>query len=105
MAQALSKDGLDSGVEDVEDALNRLMESKKMLPNASYFAFTATPKNKTLETFGYAYSIDGVVKHRPFHTYTMRQAIEEKFILDVLANYIPVDTYYKLIKTVEDDPE
>ena len=105
LAQALSKDGLDAGVEDVEDALNRLMESKKMLPNASYFAFTATPKNKTLETFGHAFTVDGVVKHRPFHSYTMRQAIEEKFILDVLANYVPVDTYYKLVKTVEDDPE
>lgn len=105
MAQALSKDGLADGVEDTEDALNRLMGSKKMLPNASYFAFTATPKNKTLETFGHAYTVDGVVKHRPFHSYTMRQAIEEKFILDVLANYIPVDTYYKLIKTIEDDPE
>jgi len=67
LAQALSKDGLDEGVEDTEDALNRLMESKKMLPNASYFAFTATPKNKTLETFGHAYTVDGVVKHRPFH--------------------------------------
>ncbi|WP_405216714.1 type I restriction endonuclease subunit R [Agrococcus sp. Ld7] len=105
LATALSKDGLDVGVEDTEDALNRLMESKKMLPNASYFAFTATPKNKTLETFGHSYAVDGVVKHRPFHSYTMRQAIEEKFILDVLANYVPVDTYYKLVKTVESDPE
>ncbi|WP_236683525.1 type I restriction endonuclease subunit R [Demequina aurantiaca] len=105
LARALSKDGLDTDVEDVEDALNRLMSSKKMLPNASYFAFTATPKNKTLETFGEPLDVDGVVKHRPFHSYTMKQAIQEKFILDVLANYIPVDTYYKLIKTVEDDPE
>jgi type I restriction enzyme R subunit len=105
LAQALSKDGLDTDVEDVEDALNRLLSSKKMLPNASYFAFTATPKNKTLETFGEPFDVDGMVKHRPFHSYTMKQAIQEKFILDVLANYIPVDTYYKLIKTVEDDPE
>ncbi|WP_084102767.1 type I restriction endonuclease subunit R [Demequina sp. NBRC 110051] len=105
LAQALSKDGLDHDVEDVEDALNKLMASKKMLPNASYFAFTATPKNKTLETFGEPFEVDGVVKHRPFHSYTMKQATQEKFILDVLANYIPVDTYYKLIKTVEDDPE
>lgn len=105
LAQALSSDGLNHGVEDIEDALNRLMESKKMLPNASYFAFTATPKNKTLETFGEAYTVDGIVKHRPFHSYTMKQAIQEKFILDVLANYIPIDTYYKLIKTIEDDPE
>jgi type I restriction enzyme R subunit len=105
LAQALSSDGLNHGVEDTEDALNRLMESKKMLPNASYFAFTATPKNRTLETFGEAYTVDGVVKHRPFHSYTMKQAIQEKFILDVLANYVPIDTYYKLTKTIEDDPE
>lgn len=105
LAQALSSDGLSHGIEDVEDALNRLMESKKMLPNASYFAFTATPKNKTLETFGEAYVVDGVVKHRPFHSYTMKQAIQEKFILDVLANYVPIDSYYKLIKTIEEDPE
>lgn len=105
LAQALSKGGLAEGVEDTEDALNRLMESKKMLPNASYFAFTATPKNKTLETFGEPFDEDGMVKHRPFHAYTMKQAIQEKFILDVLANYIPVDTYYRLVKTIEDDPE
>jgi len=105
LAEALSKDGLEVGVEDDEDALNRIMESKKLLPNASYFAFTATPKNKTLETFGHAYDVDGIVKHRPFHSYTMKQAIQEKFILDVLANYIPVDTYYKLVKTIENDPE
>jgi type I restriction enzyme R subunit len=62
------------------------MEAHKMLTNASYFAFTATPKNKTLEMFGEALPPDaeGKVKHRPFHSYTMKQAIEEKFILDVL---------------------
>ena len=76
-----------------------------MLPNASYFAFTATPKNKTLEIFGEPYAEGGEVKHRPFHSYTMKQAIQEGFILDVLENYTPVESYYRLVKTVEDDPE
>src|SRR5437879_6341057 len=63
---------------------------RRVLDNASYFAFTATPKNKTLELFGDRYEEDGVVKHRPFHLYSMKQAIEEGFILDVLAHYTPV---------------
>jgi Type I site-specific restriction-modification system, R (restriction) subunit and related helicases len=76
------------------------------LPNASYFAFTATPKNKTLELFGEPDpQPDGTVKHRPFHSYTMKQAIQEGFILDVLAHYTPVKSYYKLVKKIEDDPE
>src|SRR5690606_18848822 len=73
--------------------------------NASYFAFTATPKNKTLEMFGERIEVDGEVRHRPFHTYTMKQAIDEGFIVDVLQNYTPYRSYYRLIKTVEDDPE
>jgi type I restriction enzyme R subunit len=81
------------------------MESRKMLPNASYFAFTATPKNKTLEVFGEAFPEGGAVKHRPFHSYTMKQAIQEGFILDVLRYYTPVNSYYRLVKTVEADPE
>src|SRR5260370_27641395 len=85
--------------------INRIMESKKILPNASYFAFTATPKNKTLETFGEPFDDGGTVKHRPFHSYTMKQAIQEGFILDVLNSYTPVQSYYRLIKTVESDPE
>lgn len=99
--------GVDSDEEDsVEDQINRIIEAKKLLPNASYFAFTATPKNKTLEMFGEAVSNpDGTVGHRPFHSYTMKQAIQEGFIVDVLANYTPVGSYYKLMKTVEDDPE
>ena len=82
-------------------------QARKMLTNASYFAFTATPKNKTLEIFGEPLPPDaaGKVKHRPFHSYTMKQAIQEGFILDVLKNYTPVDSYYKLVKTIEDDPE
>jgi len=91
----------------VNEALAKRMESHKMLTNASYFAFTATPKNKTLEMFGEPLPPDpeGKVKHRPFHSYTMKQAIEEKFILDVLKNFTPVDSYYKLVKKIEDDPE
>jgi type I restriction enzyme R subunit len=76
-----------------------------MLSNASYFAFTATPKNKTLEIFGEAYHEGEKVKHRPFHSYAMKQAIQEGFILDVLHSYTPVASYYKLVKTVEADPE
>lgn len=91
--------------EDTEDQINRIMAARKMLPNASYFAFTATPKNKTLEVFGEPYDENGVTKHRPFHSYTMKQAIQERFILDVLANFTPVNSYYSLVKTVEDDPE
>jgi len=105
MHQALA--GVDDEEDETfEDRLNRLIESKKLLPNASYFAFTATPKNKTLEIFGSPEpQPDGTVKHRPFHSYTMKQAIQEGFILDVLAHYTPVKSYYKLIKKIEDDPE
>ena len=92
--------------ETYEDQINRVMESRKLLPNASYFAFTATPKNKTLEIFGAPDpQPDGAVRHRAFHSYTMKQAIQEGFILDVLAHYTPVASYYRLAKTVEDDPE
>ncbi len=89
-----------------EDKINHLMATRKLLTNASYFAFTATPKNKTLETFGDPEpQPDGTVRHRAFHSYTMKQAIQEGFILDVLEHYTPVESYYKLAKTVEDDPE
>jgi len=101
MHVALGEQGVPEDETD-EDRINRVMESRKKLKNASYFAFTATPKNKTLEIFGVAQP-DGTF--RPFHTYTMKQAIEEKFILDVLRNYTPVASYYRLMKKVEDDPE
>jgi type I restriction enzyme R subunit len=106
MHQVLGQAGAEGENETFEDQINRLMEAKKLLPNASYFAFTATPKNKTLELFGEpVQQPDGKVKHRPFHSYTMKQAIQEGFILDVLANYTPVESYYKLIKKIESDPE
>ncbi len=96
--------GLRKG-EDAEDMIARLTETRKFAKNTSYFAFTATPKNKTLEAFGEAHVEDGVRRFRPFHVYTMRQAIEEGFILDVLAHYTTVERYYRLRKTVADDPE
>ena len=101
----LALSGLASDDEmDNEDKINAMMEGRKLLNNASYFAFTATPKNKTLETFGVPYQDGDDVKHRPFHVYTMKQAIQEGFILDVLQYYTPIDSFYKLMKTVEDDP-
>jgi type I restriction enzyme R subunit len=106
ISMALSDAGAEGEDETTEDKINRLMEAKKLLPNASYFAFTATPKNKTLEIFGEPIpQPDDKVKHRPFHSYTMKQAIQEGFILDVLKHYTPIESFYKLIKTVEGDPE
>lgn len=89
---------------DNEDKINAMMEGRKLVSSASYFVFTATPKNKTEEMFGTAYEEDGEIKHRPFHVYTMKQAIQEGFILDVLRNYTTIDSWYKIMKTVEDDP-
>jgi type I restriction enzyme, R subunit len=87
---------------DWEDNLNKVMESRGRQTNLSFFAFTATPKGKTLELFGRE-GTGG--KPEAFHIYSMRQAIEEKFILDVLLNYTTYKTYYKLVKAVEDDPK
>ncbi len=96
----------------LEDKINELIESRKMIKNGSYFAFTATPKNKTLETFGIksaeTYTDEsGEVKTKfyAFHNYSMKQAIEEEFILDVLKNYTTYNSFYKLIKAVEENPE
>ncbi len=110
MSQALGAVA-EAEADDPEDivnaALEKRMATRRMLTNASYFAFTATPKNKTLEMFGEALPPDaeGKVRHRPFHSYTMKQAVEEGFILDVLKSYTPVASYYKLVKKTEDDPE
>ena len=104
ISQALSESG-DAEGDTFEDQINRLIASRQLLPNASYFAFTATPKHKTLEIFGEPEpQPDGTTKHLPFHSYTMKQAIQEGFILDVLAHYTPVKSYYRLAKTVEADP-
>jgi type I restriction enzyme R subunit len=97
--------GIDDDLEgeaDWEDRLNQVMASRGRQPNLSFFAFTATPKGKTLELFGRP-GTSG--KPEAFHLYSMRQAIEEGFILDVLANYTTYSTYYKLLKAAEDDPD
>jgi len=95
----------ESAAETPEDELESIvlseMEKRGRLPNVSMFAFTATPKAKTLELFGEPRS-DG--KFAPFHLYTMRQAIEEAFILDVLQNYTTYKAYWRLLKKIEDDP-
>ncbi len=78
------------------------MAKRGRQPNISFFAFTATPKYKTLEVFG-TKGTDG--KPHPFHLYSMRQAIEERFIHDVLKNYTTYKTYYRLVKAIEDDPQ
>lgn len=88
-----------------EDLIRVLVKSRKLLPNASYFAFTATPKNKTLELFGVPFSEGDKTKFRAFHLYSMKQAIEEGFIMDVLQNYTTYQSYYALLKKIEDDPE
>jgi type I restriction enzyme, R subunit len=86
---------------DWEDRLNQIMQSRGRRPNLSFFAFTATPKGKTLELFGRT-GTSGLPE--AFHIYSMRQAIEEGFILDVLTNYTTYRLYYHLLKTAEDDP-
>lgn len=92
--------------EDIEDRILKIIKGRKMAPNVNYYAFTATPKNKTLEMFGTPVKHpDGQVGHIPFHEYTMKQAIEEGFIMDVLRNYTPYKSYYKIIKSIESDPE
>ena len=92
--------------EDLEDKLNAIIEGRKMVKNANYYAFTATPKNKTLQMFGTAFEQpDGEIGHRTFHEYTMKQAIEEGFIMDVLKHYTTYNSYYKIVKAVDSDPE
>ena len=105
VSMALGEAGAEEEDETTEDKINRLMESRKLLTNASYFAFTATPKSKTLEIFGTSGAEGEKVRHLPFHAYTMKQAIQEGFIIDVLEHYTPVNSYYRLVKTVEGDPE
>lgn len=104
MNMALSNTYNNDEEETDEDKILKILEGRKMLTNASYFAFTATPKNKTLEMFGVPYPSEGKVKHRPFHVYTMKQAVQEGFILDVLKSYTPINSYYKIAKIIEDDP-
>ena len=94
---------LDSeAMNEVDEEILKEIESSRKLPNVSFFAFTATPKNKTLEMFGIE---DDKGKFHPFHLYSMKQAIEEGFIFDVLKNYLPYETYFKLFKKIQEDPE
>ena len=90
---------------DLEDRLTAIIEGRKMVTNANYYAFTATPKNKTLQMFGTPFTQpDGETGHRPFHEYTMKQAIEEGFIMDVLEHYTTYTSLYKIVKAISDDP-
>ena len=91
------KGEIDFNEMDTEEKLLKIIENKKFQKNESYFAFTATPKPKTLEMFGTACEIDGVQKFIPFHLYSMKQAIEEGFILDVLQGYITYTSYYEIV--------
>ncbi|RAP39488.1 DEAD/DEAH box helicase [Rhodovulum viride] len=93
--------GGDPDEDDTQDKVVAAMQARKMRGNASYFAFTATPKPITLEKFGEKQP-DG--RFRPFHLYSMKQAIEEGFILDVLANYTTYKGYYEIQKSIEDNP-
>lgn len=101
MNQAMGNFSEGEGGEDVQDMIIKAMQARKMRGNASYLAFTATPKNVTLEKFG-VQQADGSFK--PFHLYSMKQAIEEGFILDVLANYTTYRSYYEIEKSIEDNP-
>ncbi|TNH35824.1 type I restriction endonuclease subunit R [Campylobacter helveticus] len=92
-----NKDDKETGAMNLEEELIKIIKNKKFQKNASYFAFTATPKPKTLEMFGSACEINGERKFIPFHLYSMKQAIEEGFILDVLKGYITYASYYKIV--------
>lgn len=87
---------------DTDELLHKMMTERKMSANCSYFAFTATPKKETLERFG---TPDAEGRFHPFHLYSMKQAIEEGFILDVLTNYTTYRSYYELTKSIKDNPE
>lgn len=100
MNESMGKKEFDEDM-DAQDMVLEIMKSRKMKGNASYLAFTATPKNTTLEKFG-TKQIDGTFK--PFHLYSMKQAIEEGFILDVLSNYTTYKSYYEIEKSIEDNP-
>ena len=93
----------DTGEETYEDVIRESMAARGKQDNLSFYAFTATPKAKTLEVFGVPGPDEG--KPVPFHLYSMRQAIEEGFILDVLKNYVTYKTYFRITKQIEEDPE
>ena len=92
----------DETIDETDDLILQLMKDRKMSSNCSYFAFTATPKKETLERFGTKHT-DG--KYYPYHLYSMKQAIEEGFILDVLTNYTTYKSYYELVKSIDENPQ
>jgi len=100
MNEAMGKKEFDDNM-DAQDMVLEIIKSRKLKNNASYFAFTATPKNSTLEKFGTKQD-DG--SFAPFHLYSMKQAIEEGFILDVLSNYTTYKSYYEIVKSIDDNP-
>lgn len=93
---------IEAGVQDEDDYVREVIQKRGPQKNISLFPFTATPKPKTLEVFG---TNNSEGKPQPFHLYSMRQAIEEGFILDVLKNYTTYETYFRFSKKIEDDPE
>jgi len=102
LEQAITDDTDDyTGDDFVREQIERSAAARGQQPNISFFAFTATPKYKTLQVFG---DKDENGKPKPFHLYSMRQAIEEGFILDVLQNYTTYELYFKLTKAIEEDP-
>lgn len=102
MNEAMGGNDPDNEEEDAQDKILKAMKARKMKGNASYFAFTATPKPLTLEKFGVKKEKGGF---KEFHLYSMKQAIQEGFIMDVLANYTTLKSYYEVVKSVEDNPE
>ena len=105
LAASVSGNAAEGVEEDTEEKIIRILKGRKLAKNANYYAFTATPKNKTLEMFGEERRSGERVSHVPFHEYAMKQAIEEGFILDVLRNYTPYKSFYEVVKKVEDEPE
>jgi type I restriction enzyme R subunit len=103
--ESISREGGDTYEEDddddAEDGMRKVMAARGPQENLSFYAFTATPKPKTLDVFG---TEDAAGQKKPFHLYSMRQAIEEGFIMDVLKNYVTYKTFFELSKTIEDDP-
>lgn len=106
MSEAIRDKSLDEeeeAREELDEKIIEIIKNKKLQKNASYFAFTATPKPKTLEMFGMPCKVNGEVKFIPFHLYSMKQAIEEGFILDVLRGYTTYKSYYKILSSIKDD--
>ena len=106
MGEAIRDKSLDEeeeAREELDEKIIEIIKNKKLQKNAAYFAFTATPKLKTLEMFGMPCEVNGEVKFIPFHLYSMKQAIEEGFILDVLKGYTTYKSYYKILSSIKDD--